>query len=149
MTETMSSLVPRLRAVAQIDVHVEPPMMLGELAGAERRMIRILGGSIAGPYFSGAILPGGSDIQTVRADGTIELVARYAVDCGPMGNILIENTGLRRAAPAAQGESTPYFRGVVRFNAPSGPLQWLNDSIFISSGHREGGTVRLEVFELL
>ncbi|RJG07374.1 DUF3237 domain-containing protein [Noviherbaspirillum cavernae] len=139
-----------LRPVIRVEVHVAPPTMLGELAGVERRIIAIAGGTIAGADFAGTILPGGSDIQSVRADGTIELTARYAVDLGPHGKLLVENTGIRRNATGLEAQSAPpYFRGVMRFNAPAGPLQWLNDSVFISSGRREGGTVFLDVFEVV
>jgi len=135
-----------LRMVAQIEVSVAAPIMLGELAGVERRMIPIAGGRITGAGFSGAILPGGSDVQSVRADGTIDLLARYAINLGDGGSLLIENAGIRR--PGQHG-GAPYFRGTVRFYAPPGPLQWLNDSVFVSSGYREGGTVHLDVMEVV
>lgn len=140
---------PTLRPVIRIVVNVAPPEVLGQLSGAERRIISIVSGTVSGPGFTGAILPGGSDMQVVRADGTIELTARYAADVGPHGKLLIENTGIRRAAAAGEESTQPYFRGVMRFSAPSGSLEWLNNSIFVSTGYREGGTVYLEVLELL
>lgn len=141
-----------LRKMFQLEVSVAQPILLGDLAGTERRIIPIAGGTLRGTdldgtEISGTILPGGSDIQTVRADGTIELTARYAADLGDAGKLLIENTGIRRAARSAANEP-PYFRGVIRFSAPPGRLQWLNDSVFVSSGCREGGTVYIDVFEL-
>jgi len=108
-------------------------------------MIPILGGRAQG-RFSGTILPGGSDLQGVREDGTIELLARYALDLGEAGRLLLENTGLRRAT--GEGEA-PYFRGRMRFEAPAGPLAWLNDALFLTSGYRDGALVQLEVFEVL
>jgi hypothetical protein len=149
MMSAGSPNAPALRAIARIEVNVAPPIMLGELAGSERRLIQIAGGTFFGPGFSGSILPGGSDVQAVRADGTIDLVARYAVDLGEQGKLLIENTGIRRAVRPDDPASPAYFRGVVRFSAPAGPLQWLNDSVFVSSGRREGGTVYLDVLEVL
>jgi hypothetical protein len=137
-----------LRTVAKIEVNVAAPIMLGELAGTQRRLIPILGGKITGADFDGAILPGGSDVQTVRADGPIDLVARYAIDLGHLGSLLIENTGIRRATEPGEADTLPYFRGVVRFSAPQGRLQWLNDSVFISSGYRQGSTVYLDVMEV-
>lgn len=137
-----------LRSVLQLAVHVAPPTLLGEIGEAERRFIPVLGGTLSGSGLSGTIIPGGSDIQRVRADGTIELTARYAVDLGVDGKLLVENAGLRRASHDGTSEQ-PYFRGVVRFDAPSGQLQWLNDSLFVSTGYRQGETVHLEVFEVL
>ena len=112
-------------------------------------MIPIIGGTFSSADFRGVILPGGSDVQSVRSDGTIDLLARYAVDLGQYGNLLIENTGIRRAVGPDQADGVPYFRGVVHFCAPPGPLQWLNDSVFVSSGYRDGSTVYLDVMEVL
>ena len=140
---------PALRHVARIEVNVSAPILLGALAGLERRMIPIIGGTFSSADFRGVILPGGSDVQAVRSDGTIDLLARYAVDLGQYGNLLIENTGIRRAVGPDQADGVPYFRGVVRFCAPPGPLQWLNDSVFVSSGYRDGSTVYLDVMEVL
>lgn len=145
------STVPALRAVMRIAVQVAAPLPLGELGGAERRLVPILGGSVVnldGVPFSGTILPGGSDLQLVRADGGIELLARYAADLGEFGKLLIDNAGIRRQG-AGGADTAPYFRGTMRFTAPAGPLQWLNDSIFVSTGYREGGTIHLDVFEVL
>lgn len=148
----MSAAAAGLRPVLHIAVEVAPPQLLGKLNGVERRLIPILGGSVSGPGLAGRILPGGSDIQVVREDGAIELTARYAADFGELGMVLIENQGIRRPAAAAPGESpspSTYFRGTVRFAAPAGPLQWLNDSIFVNSGYRDGNTVHLDVLELI
>jgi hypothetical protein len=142
---------PSLEKLARIEVRVSPPLQLGALAGSERRMVPILGGMMWIYGLEGTILPGGSDIQRVAADGKIELVARYAIDFGAAGKLLVENTGIRREAleaPAPGIEPMPYFRGIIRFDAPSGVLEKLNQSIFLSTGHREGGTVSLDVFEV-
>jgi hypothetical protein len=142
--------MPTLRMIAHIEVDVVAPVMLGQLNGIERRFVSITGGRVTGPHFSGSVLPGGSDIQAVRTNGTVELVARYALDLGELGKVLVENSGIRRSAPPADGQDQrPYFRGCVRFDAPKGALQWLNESVFVSSGYREGGTVHLQIFELL
>lgn len=138
-----------LRSIARLEIAVVPPVALGELKGTERRFVAIKGGNVSGPLFSGTILPGGSDIQLVRANGAIDLVARYALDLGPLGTVLVENTGIRRAEDVADANGRPYFRGVMRFEAPRATLGWLNDTVFVTTGYREGGTVYLEVFEVL
>lgn len=79
-----------------------------------------------------------------------KLVARYALGLGLLGKVLVENTGLRRAPASDAGSpAAGYFRGVFRFQAPEGVLQWLNDSVFINTGRREGNCVKLEVFRVL
>jgi len=140
---------PALRMALQLEVNVAAPVILGELGGFERRMIPIVGGKLTGRDFSGTILPGGSDVQSIRSDGTVDLLARYAVDLGGDGKLLIENVGIRRMTKSDDGNAAQYFRGVMRFCAPPGRLQWLNDSVFISNGYREGNAVYLTVLEVL
>jgi hypothetical protein len=151
MTAPMTALTSTtvgLRLVAHIEIIVAAPISLGHLAGVERRMIPILGGKITGDDFAGDILPGGSDVQSVRADGAIDLLARYAIDLGEHRSLLVENTGIRRPTSSGEADSPPYFRGMLKFSAPPGPLQWLNDSVFVSSGERRGNTVHLDVMEV-
>lgn len=142
---TATTEAPALRPLLLLQIEVAPPLLLGQLNGQERRMIAILGGRADG-LFSGTVLPGGSDLQTVRDDGTIELHARYALDAGEQGRLMVENTGLRRAA--GDGEA-PYFRGWMRIEAPAGPLGWLNSRLLLTTGRRAGSSVHLEVFEVL
>ncbi|HEY8605609.1 MAG TPA: DUF3237 family protein [Noviherbaspirillum sp.] len=143
----MSGTGIALRHVALLRVEVAAPESLGILDGCERRIVRILGGSAEGPFFKGTVVAGGNDIQTVRPDGSVELVARYALDLGNAGRVMVENTGIRR--PPATPDARPYFRGVLRFQAPRGALDWLNSTLFLTTGHREGSTVHLEVAEVL
>jgi hypothetical protein len=138
-----------LGTIACLRVEVAPPLGLGELDGLERRVVTIAGGTVEGPHFRGIILPGGSDMQTVQADGTINLVARYVLELDDFGKVLVENTGIRRAPAADAAEAPPYFRGVMRFQAPRGPLGWLNQSVFITSGKRDGSIVQIDVAQVL
>lgn len=137
-----------LRRFARIRVEVAAPVSLGMLDGLERRMVAIVGGSVDGAHFQGRVLAGGNDIQAVRADGSVELVARYALDLGAAGMVMVENSGVRRPM-RGDAQARPYFRGVMRFQAPAGALAWLNDTLFVSSGHREGNVVVLDVDEVL
>lgn len=137
-----------LRPFAQIRVEVAAPVVLGVLDGLERRMVPILGGTVESPHFSGKVISGGNDIQSVRADGSVELVARYALNLGEAGTVMVENTGVRR--PAGSDPQAPsYFRGVMRFQAAEGALAWLNTTLFMTTGRREGSTVVLDVSEVL
>ena len=137
-----------LRPFAQIRVEVAPPIGLGVLDGSERRMVPILGGTVQGPHFTGKVLAGGNDIQAVRADGSVELVARYALDLGAAGMVMVENSGVRRPVPGAP-QAPAYFRGLLRFRAPAGSLEWLNTTLFMTTGRREGNVVVLDVEEVL
>ena len=104
------------------------------------------------------MLPGGADWQYVRSDGVVELVARYSILTTDGVEIAVVNRGLRRAAPEvmarmARGEAVDpalvYCRTTPQFEAPAGPYEWLNRSVFVASAERMPDRVRIGVFEVL
>ena len=148
---------PSLSHVCDLDVSVGPISDLGAMPLGRRRFVPILGGSVAGPRLSGEVLPGGADWQVGRADGILELVARYAIRTPGGVQIAVTNRGLRRApaevmARLARGEPVDpalvYFRTVPSFEAPAGAYDWLNRSLFVASAARLPDKVRLSVFEV-
>ena len=148
---------PELAHVCDIAVTVGPIRELGAMPGGRRRLVPILGGVVSGPRLEGEVLPGGADWQVGRADGILELVARYAIRTTTCVEIAVTNRGLRRAPPAimerlARGEPVDpalvYFRTVPTFEAPVGDYDWLNRSIFLASAARLPDQVRLRIFEV-
>ena len=148
---------PDLAHVCDIDVSVGPIRELGEMPRGRRRLVPILGGIVSGPRLQGEVLPGGADWQIARADGILELVARYAIRATAGPEIAVTNRGLRRAKPEimqrlARGEPVDpalvYFRTVPTFEAPAGEYAWLNGSIFLASAARLPDKVRLRIFEV-
>jgi len=147
----------------------EKPILVvrAELAGilkfgatpyGERRIINILGGSVEGPKLKGRILPGGADWQIVRADGVLDLRARYTVETESGGLILVNSEGLRHGPPEvmerlARDETVDpslyYFRAFMRFETADRAASWLNRILAIGRGSREHQAVRIEVFEVL
>ena len=93
------STAPGLRFAFAIKARVGPIQDLGQTARGHRRIIDILGGEVHGPRLEGEILPGGADWQIVRADGTIEVVARYTIRSPSGGLVHVQNEGLRVASP--------------------------------------------------
>ena len=65
------------RAIPSVDflyeavVDIGPVRPIGRTALGERRIVEILGGTFAGPYLRGCILPGGTDRQLVDRDGVV------------------------------------------------------------------------------
>ncbi len=101
---------------------------------------------------------GGADWQYVRGDGVLELEARYSIKTKDGTEIAVTNRGIRRAPPEimdrlARGESVDpalvYFRTVPVFEAPAGPHEWLNRSVFIATAARFPDKVQIRVFEVL
>jgi hypothetical protein len=131
---------------------------LGATPYGERRIINILGGSVEGPRLRGRILPGGADWQIVRADGVVDLRARYTVETDSGGLILVNSEGYRHGPPEvmaalARDETVDparyYFRAVMKFETADPAAAWLNRILALASGSRENRAVRLDVYEVL
>lgn len=151
-------MCPELSHLCVIEANVAATRDLGATPHGRRRIVPILGGTVRGPRLEAEILPGGADWQYVRADGVVELVARYSIRSRDGVEIAVVNRGLRRASPEvmarlARGEAVDpalvYCRTTPLFEAPAGPYEWLNRSVFVASAERRPDLVRIEVFELL
>ncbi len=151
-------MTPELRHVCDIDVGVDAIRDLGPMPHGRRRIIPILSGTVKGERLQGEIMPGGTDWQYVRSDGVLELEARYSIKASDGAEIIVINRGMRRA-PAeimdrlSRGQPVDpalvYFRTVPVFEAPAGPHQWLNESMFVGTAARFPDRVQIRVFEVL
>jgi hypothetical protein len=151
-------MVPQLRHVFDIEAEVAPARELGAMPHGQRRIVPILGGSVNGPRLQAEVMPGGADWQYVRGDGVVELVARYSIRTGDGVEIAVTNRGLRRAAPEimarmARGDAVDptlvYCRTTPQFEAPAGPYDWLNASVFMGNAVRLPDKVLIAVFEVV
>ena len=149
---------PGLRFAFAITAHVRPVLDLGETARGHRRIIDIVGGHAFGPRLNGEILPGGADWQVVRADGTIEVVARYTIRGEGGALVYVQNEGLRVASPEtigrlARGETVPpdsyYFRTAPRFETAEPSLKWLERATFVGKATRAPDGVTIGFHEVL
>ena len=150
----MPSAQPRLEHVADLIARVDPPIEVSPT----RRMIAITGGEVSGPGLNGIILPGGADVQVVRPDGTLELVARYVIQTADGALIYVENSGLRHGPPEVmeklrRGEPVDqgllYFRCTPRFETAAPQYQWLTRHIFLGMAARFPTHVAINFFQLL
>lgn len=151
--------VPSLEFVFEATVTLDPPREVGKTKYGIRRIIGINGGTFKGPHMSGIVLPGGADWQTIREDGTADLVATYSLQTDDRIIIFIENTGMRTGSPEVltrlkQGEdvsSTEYYmRTATKFEVDANSkYSWLNRSVFISTGMRKANKVILHFYKVL
>lgn len=148
----------RTELLFEAEMSVEAAVYRGTNTRGERRFVPILWGSFEGPKIKGEILPGGIDWQIVRSDKVTEIEAHYMLKTDDGVLIRVLNKGFRHGTPEvmkrlAIGEPVEpgeyYFRAAPAFDAPSGRYEWLNRSLFISSGERYPGKVVLHVFEIL
>lgn len=146
---------PQLHFAFEARVTVGTPLEQGSIDGVRRRIIPITGGRFEGPRLSGEVVNGGADWQSIRADGTAEIFARYTLRATDGTLISVENPGIRRGPEAvmrrlAAGESVDpalyYFRTSPRFSVAPGPHRWLADSVFVASGARYRDHVIIRVF---
>jgi hypothetical protein len=124
----------------------------------ERRVVSILGGTFEGPQLRGTILPGGADWQIARADGVLDIDARYALRTDDGALVRVVSQGYRHAPPdvlaaLGRGEDVPrekyFFRTVMRFETGAADLLWLNRTIAVATAQRKARQVLLEVHRLL
>lgn len=125
-----ATVVPRVEFAFEFRVTLAPAVVLGETAVGRRQYIPITGGTIAGPKFSGEVIPGGWDYQLGLPGGCGTLTADYFVRAtdGTVIHILNEafNCGL-----GAPGGERSFFR--PRFEAPKGPHEWLTRATFVAT----------------
>ncbi|SDQ82143.1 DUF3237 domain-containing protein [Flagellimonas zhangzhouensis] len=150
---------PELEYVCELQVVLEPAMIVGETALGTRRIIPIVGGTVEGPKIKGTILKGGSDWQTLRPDGVTDLEAHYQFKTDDGEIIYIKNTGVRATSPEVAkllaegkevGSDQYYFRAIPKFEADkNGKYGWLNDAIYICTGERLPNAVSIKVWKVL
>ncbi len=118
-----------------------------ELAeGYTRGAVLIENGTFSGPSIAGRIVEkSGGDFPMVRQDGSGRFESQYLLETDDGANILKRSTGVRHAPPEvvrklmAQEPVDPtsyYMRMTPRFEAPAGPYDWLNRTIFVGVGQR-------------
>ena len=150
---------PELEFLFEVTATLEPPQELGKTKYGIRRIINITGGTVVGPKINGEVLRGGADWQTVREDGTADLVAKYSLKTDDGVIIFVENTGIRTAptevlARLAKGEDVPpseyYMRTSAKMEVKAGSrYDWLNKSVIISTGMRRANSVVIHFYRVL
>ena len=90
---------PSLSLAFRLRVLIGPPQELGMVNGVRKRVIPITGGTVEGPRLQGRVLPGGADWQSIRADGTADILARYTLEAQDGTLISVTNPGYRHGPP--------------------------------------------------
>lgn len=149
---------PSLEFFCELNVKLDPALVVGETPHGTRRIIPIIGGTVSGPKIKGEIIRGGADWQVVRKDGVTELEAHYQFKTDDGVLIYVKNIGIRAATPEiaakiAKGEkvdpSEYYFRAAPKFEAPTGKYQFINDALYVCSGERLPDSVLIKVYKVL
>ncbi|MEC3947993.1 DUF3237 domain-containing protein [Sphingobium sp. HWE2-09] len=147
---------PPLSLALRLRVLIGAPQELGMVDGVRKRVIPITGGTVDGPRLTGKVLPGGADWQSIRADGTADILARYSLEASDGTIISVVNPGYRHGpapvlARIAAGDVVDpalyYFRTTPRFEVASdSPHAWLGRTVFLCTAARYKDHVALDIF---
>ena len=151
---TQQPPVPTLERSFEVVAELGPLEDHGMTRAGHRRIIPVIGGTVSGA-FTGTILSGGADWQTVRADGSIEIDGRYSAR-GDDGSLLyIRARGVRSGDPAVlesllRGDDVDpaayYFRAALTLECAAHPE--LERSVYLASYIREADRVRYVAYRV-
>jgi hypothetical protein len=145
-----------LEFLFSMSVQVGELRSLGTGPMGERRVVSILGGTFEGPAMKGTVVPG-ADWQLLRADGLLDLDARYAIKEERGGLVQVVSQGYRHGPPEvmaqlARGESVDaskyFFKTVMRFETGAPELAFLNKTIAIARAERKARGVELQAWAI-
>ena len=142
-------VTPGVEFAFSAHVLLEPTKEVGRTPYGIRRRIPIIGGTFEGPRIRGRVVPGGADWQLQRADDYTLIEADYMIEAEDGTQIHVRNRGLTNTR--VKGATTRYLRTVPEFEAPAGPHEWLNQSVFVGSLQGVTGgppSVNVHVFRL-
>ena len=118
----------------------------------------ITGGRFEGERLRGRILSGGSDWQSLRADGTTTLNVRLVMETDDGALIGMTYLGMRHGPKEvmdriARGENVSpseyYMRATQYYETASEKYGWLNRIVSVAYGQRMAGGAIYQVFEIL
>jgi hypothetical protein len=154
---------PKLDPAFNLHLALGKPSDVGNASAAGmRRVVPVTGGVLEGPGMGGGaalkgkILPG-ADYQIIRPDGLTEIDAHYVVQMEGGDLIYVVNKGMRHGPPEllaalAAGQQIDqtkiYFHTVITVEAAAKALDWMNKSIFVSSGERMPTEAVIHVYRL-
>jgi hypothetical protein len=159
MPSAVTPRAPIIEFAFTARVTLESAVVVGEGPAGLRRYVPITGGTVSGPLLEGSVLAAGGDWQVMRADGVLELEARYVIRAADGVMIGVCNRGLRCGpeevmARLAHDEpvaaSAYYFRTSAQFEAPlDSAHDWLNKALFIGDAEREPNEVMVHFHRIL
>jgi Protein of unknown function (DUF3237) len=148
----------RTRSLFVMRLEVRKLQIVGATPGAFRRIGVVPGGSFEGERLSGVVLDGGSDWQTVRADGATTLNVRLVLKTTDDALISMTYQGVRHGPPDVverieKGEAVDpasyYFRINPLFETAAAKYDWINRVVAVGTGHRRADGPIYSVFEVL
>jgi hypothetical protein len=163
-TNSLAAILPREMTTLRTEplfifqIEVKPPSVIGATPGHDRRIGEISGGRFEGENLRGKILSGGSDWQSLRADGATTLNVRLVMQTDDGELIAMTYLGMRHGPKEvldriARGDTVSpteyYMRATPYFETASQKYGWLNRIVTVAYGHRMAGGAIYQVFQVL
>lgn len=163
-TDSLAAILPPEMTVLKtqplfiFQIQVKPPTIIGATPGYDRRIGEISSGRFEGERLRGRILSGGSDWQSLRADGTTTINVRLVMETDDGALIGMTYLGMRHGPKEvidriARGENVNpteyYMRVTPYFETASEKYGWLNRIVSVAYGHRMAGGAIYHVFQVL
>jgi hypothetical protein len=163
-TNSLAAILPAEMTTLQLQplfifqIEVKPPSIIGATPGHDRRIGEIAGGRFEGEKLRGKILSGGSDWQSLRADGTTTLNVRLVMQTDDDALIGMTYLGMRhgpkevldRIGRGDKVNPTEYYmRATPYYETASEKYGWLNRIVSVAYGHRMAGGAIYQVFQVL
>jgi steroid delta-isomerase-like uncharacterized protein len=130
---------------------------VGPTPAGHRRIVRVEGGTFAGPRVRGVVLPGGGDWVLERGDGSRRLDVRVTLRTDDDALIYASYAGVFDGAPdvlqrltagETVDESAYYFRTAPLFETASPRYAWLNRLLAVGYGRRMSTQVAYSVYAI-
>lgn len=139
---------PRLEYAFAIRVYFAHRKKFGALpSGFVRGFTSAIGGDVKGPKLNGKVVPhSGGDWPAYWPGGGVEFSAQYLLEADDGTQIVIKNRGFRYATPEVTARmerldpvdpSEYYMRLSPFFEAPVGPHDWMNRTVFVGTANRQ------------
>jgi hypothetical protein len=155
----MTLPVPALELAFQVRLDFDPgPRVRFQPGGAAftRGFVAVAGGEVSGPRLHGRVVAGsGGDWPRIWGSGLVEFEAHYMLEADDGTPIYIHNRGIAWSSPDVltrmeTGEPVDpgetYCRITPRFEAPAGPHEWLNRTIFVGVAERRGPSTLFDYY---
>ena len=139
---------PRLEFAFAMRVEFNTRIKIGKLpSGFVRGFTGASGGEIVGPKLRGRVIPNsGGDWPAYWPNGAVEFTAQYMLEAEDGTQIVLKNRGFRYATPEVTTRmenldpvdvSEYYMRLSPFFEAPEGPHDWMNRTVFVGTANRQ------------